>query len=181
MERKVSECQAGLTACHYQPGHPHGFHDHIYMGEIQHCRVLHDPSGALAHLKARTADYPPPLKRAIVKKYLWEANFALETCRKPAERGDAFYVGGCLFRCAACMVQVIFALNEHYFVNEKGSVRSAGSFALGPDGFADTVSAVLAGPGPDAARLTTGVREFQRLVRDLREISTEHLPEAKTW
>ena len=25
---------SGQTACHYQPGHPHGFHEHIYLGEV---------------------------------------------------------------------------------------------------------------------------------------------------
>jgi hypothetical protein len=28
IERAIS----GQTACHYQPGHPHGFHEHIYLG-----------------------------------------------------------------------------------------------------------------------------------------------------
>jgi predicted nucleotidyltransferase len=175
VERKISGCRAGRTACHYQPGHPHGFHEHIYAGEIHHCKVLHDPSGTLAHLKSLTAEYPPLLKRAVVDKYLWEADFALHTSRKPAARGDAFYVGGCLFRCAACLVQVLFALNERYFVNEKGSVETAGSFTLRPDGFAETVSAVLAEPGHNPARLTASVAELERLLRDAQDIVSERL------
>ena len=34
----IAECERGRTACHYQPGHPHGFHTHIYMGEVHHGR-----------------------------------------------------------------------------------------------------------------------------------------------
>jgi predicted nucleotidyltransferase len=171
VSRKVSECRAGRTACHYQPGHPHGFHEHIYAGEIHHCEVLHDPLGTLADLKRLTAEYPPLLKRAVTESYLWEAGFALDTCRKPAARGDAFYVGGCLFRCAACMVQAIFALNERYFVNEKGSVKAAGSFPLVPDDFEETVSSVLAEPGTDAARLSASVQRLERLLGEVRLIS----------
>lgn len=171
--RKISECRAGRTACHYQPGHPHGFHSHIYAGEVHHCQVLRDPSGELASLKALVADYPPALKRSLTKRFLWEADFALETCRKPAQRGDVFYVSGCLFRCAACLVQVLFALNERYFVNEKGSVRAADSFPLHPEGFEEIVSRVLAAPGKTPTRLHESDRRFEELVRTTREMSNE--------
>lgn len=80
----TERCLGGKTACHYQPGHPHGFHEHIYPGEVHHCRVLHDPEGLLRGLKAAVAVYPPTLKGEIVRRYLWEAGFSLETARKPA-------------------------------------------------------------------------------------------------
>jgi hypothetical protein len=84
------------------------------MGEIHYCRPLYDPEGALESLKNVANNYPPRLKRALIRGQLWEVRFALDTCRKPAARGDAIYVTGCLFRRAACMVQVLFALNERY-------------------------------------------------------------------
>jgi predicted nucleotidyltransferase len=178
VSREISECRAGRTSSHYQPGHPHGFHTHIYAGEVHHCRVLRDARGVLASLKALVADYPAALKRSLTRRFLWEANFALETCRKPAARGDIFYVAGCLFRCAACLVQVLFAVNERYFVNEKGSVKVAGSFPLCPEGFEDTVSHVLSEPGRDPARLSESVREFERLVQETRELSDQNPDEA---
>jgi predicted nucleotidyltransferase len=178
VSREISECRAGRTSSHYQPGHPHGFHTHIYAGEVHHCRVLRDARGELATLEALVADYPPALKRSLTKRFLWEADFALETSRKPAERGDVFYVGGCLFRCAACLVQVLFAVNERYFVNEKGSVKVAGSFHLCPEGFEDAVSHVLSEPGMDPARLSESVREFERLVQETRELSDQNPDEA---
>jgi hypothetical protein len=66
----IGQCIAGETACHYQPGHPHGFHEHIYLGEIYHCRTLHDPEGMLGKLKLAFATYPPRLKRKVIEKYL---------------------------------------------------------------------------------------------------------------
>jgi len=42
---------AGHPQIAYQPGHPHGFLTAIYLAEIALCRVLWDPTGALAHLE----------------------------------------------------------------------------------------------------------------------------------
>jgi predicted nucleotidyltransferase len=157
IECTVGECSAGRPSVYYQPGHPHGFHTHIYMGEIHYCRPLHDPDGALESLKNVTENYPPRLKRALIQNQLWEARFALDTCRKSAARGDAFYVAGCLFRCAACMVQAIFALNERYLINEKSSVEAADSLPLRPANFKETVDSVLARPGERPEELESSV------------------------
>ncbi len=147
VEEVFAECRAGRPSCHYQPGHPHGFHDHTYMGEIHYCRPLYDPDGELAALKDQTTAYPQPLKLALIEKYLWEAQFALETSCRSAGRGDVFYVSGCAFRCVACLVQVLFALNEHYFVNEKDSVKAVSGFPSRPSDFEEVVGKVLGGIG----------------------------------
>jgi predicted nucleotidyltransferase len=164
VSRVIDECRAGRPAVHYQPGHPHGFHTHIYMGEIHYCRPLYDPEGALESLKNVANNYPPRLKRALIRGQLWEARFALDTCRKPAARGDTFYVAGCLFRCVACMVQVLFALNERYLINEKGSVEAADSLPLCPADFKETVNSVLARPGEHPELLETGVERLENLL-----------------
>lgn len=127
--------------CDYQPGHPHGFHNHIYLAEVHLCRVLHDPADTLAPLKALTTPYPPLLRRALIRTCLWEAGFSLGIAGKPAARGDAPYVAGSLCRCAARLVQALFPLNERYFVNEKGSVAAIDSFPLRPEGFGEIASA----------------------------------------
>jgi predicted nucleotidyltransferase len=166
----IRRCTSGETACHYQPGHPHGFHEHIYLGEVHHCRTLHDPEGLLRELKSTVATYPPMLKRTIIEKYLWEAGFSLETARKPAARGEASYVSGCLFRGVACMVQALFALNERYFINEKGSVRAADSFAVRPERFGKTASELLGCPGRDAETLTESLLRYEALLVAAREL-----------
>jgi hypothetical protein len=65
---------------------------------------------------------------------------------------------------------VLFALNERYFVNEKGSMRTAGSFGLCPEGFEEIVPRALAEPGRDPARLRESVGAFEAPVRMTREI-----------
>ena len=72
-------------------------------------------------------------------------------------------------------MQVVFALNKRYLVNEKGSVKATSSFPLRPDEFEETLSSVLAAPGRDPTRLHASVRRLEELVRTAREMSTEHL------
>jgi predicted nucleotidyltransferase len=163
----IDECRAGRPTCDYQIGHPHGFHSHIYMGEVHVCRPLHDPGGSLAQLKTLTAAYPPALKHTLINKYLFEAQFSLEIARKPAQRGDAAYVAGCLFRCVACLVQVLFAVNEQYFLNEKGSVAAAETFRLHPNGLNASVAQALATPGE------AGVTQLEALVQNVRELCAD--------
>lgn len=162
--RCINECQAGKISAYYQPGHPHAFHTHIYMGEVHHCRPLYDPNGTLAALKARTNPYPPRLKQAIIR-FQWEAHFALETCRKSAARGDVFHVSGSLFRCAASLVQVLFALNERYIINEKGAMSAIDTFPLRPAGFSEHISAILAHPGQTPEQLLHTIEQLDSLVQ----------------
>ncbi len=162
--RCINECQAGKISAYYQPGHPHAFHTHIYMGEIHYCRPLYDPNGTLAALKARTNPYPPRLKQAIIR-FQWEAHFALETCRKSAARGDVFHVSGSLFRCAASLVQVLFALNERYIINEKGAMSAIDTFPLRPAGFSEHISAILAHPGQTPEQLLHTIEQLDSLVQ----------------
>lgn len=165
----IERCSSGEAACHYQLGHPHGFHEHIYLGEVHHCRALHDPKGLLRELKSAVAIYPPKLKRAIIEKYLWEAGFSLEIARKSAARGEASYVSGCLFRGVACMVQALFAFNERYFINEKGSVIAADSFAVRPEGIGKAAAELLGCPGRDAETLTQSLSRYEALLVAVRE------------
>ena len=86
------------------------------------------------------------------------------------QRGDMFYVSGGLFRCAACLTQVLFALNERYFVNEKGSMKVVESFELRSAGFGKCVGDVLAQPGNNAAQLRTSIQQFRELVQAVQEL-----------
>jgi predicted nucleotidyltransferase len=177
VSRIMDECRAGRPSIHYQPGHPHGFHTHMCMGEIHYCRPLYDPEGVLESLKNVAENYPPRLKRALIRNQLWEARFALDTCRKSATRGDVFYVTGCLFRCTACMVQVLFALNERYLINEKGSVEAANSLALHPANFSETVNSVLARPGERPEQLESSIRRLEDLLEAVERLCVEPLRE----
>jgi predicted nucleotidyltransferase len=171
VDRVLDDCVAGRTTCDYQPGHPHGFHSHSYAGEVHHGLALHDPDGALAERKARTSPYPPALAATIVRRYRWEAGFAVRTAHGAARRGDLAYVSGCLFRAVACLVQVLFAVSGHWFVNEKGSVAEAAGLPGTPAGFAAAVDEALSGLRPDPAALEAALDAMAVLTAEVEALA----------
>lgn len=143
VEDVVNECVAGQPQIFYQVGHPHGFSTVIYVGEVHHNVPFHDPDGTLVRLKALTEPYPVALAKAIVASFGWEAGFALDNAAGGARRADATYVCGCLYRAAACLTQVLFAVNGRYLRNEKGAVAIADGFPLAPQGFRARIDEAL--------------------------------------
>jgi hypothetical protein len=163
----IEACQAGQVDIVYQPGHPHGFVSAIYMAEIATCRSLWDPQGKVAALKAQTQPYPAALKRALIEKFAWEADFALATAKKGILREDVAYVAGCCFRSASCIIQVIFALNGEYWLNEKGAVALAGSFPIRPPRLQARLEEAFAHLAADARALEAVIAILDGVVQDM--------------
>jgi predicted nucleotidyltransferase len=169
VEQEIAECEAGRPRIYYQPGHPHGFYNHIYMGEVFYCQPLYERDDTLRRLKARTIPYPPPLKAALIHS-LWETGFSLENARKPALRGDVAQVVGCLYRAVAVMVQALFALNERYCINEKGAAAQIEMFPLHPPKFYASVTAALGMAGQTPEALTHTLDQLDALYRDVQRL-----------
>jgi len=168
----IEDCRAGRVSCDYYLGHPHGFHNHIYMGEVAACVPLFGPGNAMTALKLFVAQYPAAMKRAIIERYLYDAQFMLDLARKPAERGDVFEVSGCLFRVVAALVQVLFAANERYFLNEKGALEAIGGFERAPRRFASEARGLLARVGDTPQRLVASVERGQKLIAGVHEVAS---------
>jgi predicted nucleotidyltransferase len=159
----LDQCERGEIRRYAQPGHPHGFHTHIYLGEVHHNRILFDPTGVLASLKGRLVPYPQRLKDALISTYGWQAGFALLVSEKSVGRGESAYVAGCFFESIYCLVQVLFALNESHYVNEKGALAETESFELSPERFAEVAGSVLARPGETPAALRDSLASLRAL------------------
>lgn len=162
----VEECIAGRPRMVYQPGHPHGFGSAIYLAEVALCRILWDPTGAVADLKRLTVPYPAALKAALIRQFFWEADFSLKVAAKAAPRRDVSYVAGCLFRGVACLVQTLFALNETYCMNEKGAVAIAATFSLAPRHLSERIDEAFGRLAPDADALALAIAELEQLVAE---------------
>jgi hypothetical protein len=132
VEQVIGEVREGRFDSAYHVGHPHGFISTIYAGEIATCRVLHDPDGVVAAAKARVTPYPEALRAATIARFADEARFFLAIAQKAAAKGDVTYVAGCAYRAAACLLQVVFAQNREWLINEKGAVALADKFAIKP-------------------------------------------------
>lgn len=168
----IDDCVAGRATVDYYLGHPHGFHSHVYAAEAHYALPLADPGGSFEGLAARVRTYPTRLAEALVARFLFDAAFMLDLARKPARRGDVFHVSGCLFRVAAALVQVLFALNRCFFLNEKGAIAAIDAMPLRPDRFGSRVEALLAAPGPSAPALEESVATAAALVDETRALAS---------
>lgn len=147
VEATLGDCAAGVLDHHYYQQPPYGFHSYIYGGELASCRILHDPQGVVAALKQQVLEYPPAMRRAILQRSLWQAEFALHHGKTAAERGQRFVVAGCLGRAAQDLVQAVYALNRVWFVSEKRFYFDAPRLAVQPPDFAARLDAAVAPQG----------------------------------
>ncbi len=165
----IADCRAGSVQAVYQPVHPFGFVSAIYLAEVAVCQPLWEGDGELARLKALAEPYPSTLRRALLARF-WEAEFSLRTARKAVGRGDVAYVAGSLFRCVAILAQVVFALNERYWLNEKGAVALAATMPRSPERLAERVAMAFAALAPDTASLTMAIEALAPLVAETQRL-----------
>jgi len=176
----IEQCVRGEVDAVYQLGHPLGFQNQIYAGEINVCRPLYDPAAELAALKQLVAPYPPRMRRALVDKHLFDARFEIEIAAGPAARGDIAYVGQCLGRATGFMVLVLHALNERFFLNEKNAFIESRGFALRPRSFHHKVERILGRPGNSAAELTRSIVAMRAVASGLHAFCEKRYPHNPT-
>jgi len=167
VENVIDDCLNGKVDMFYQPGHPHGFVSSIYLAEVAVCQPLWEADGQLSALKKRVHPYPPALQKALIQKFAWEIDFALGTGRKSIERKDVVYAAGCCFRAMACMLQVLFALNEEYWLNEKGALLIADKFPLRPDHLKERIEEAFAILSADGQAIEKSISILEEVNRDL--------------
>ena len=160
VEKTIREAIAGTTYFDYYQQPPYGFFSVIYLAETRICLPLYDPDGHLARLKQMVAAYPPELKRRTVADLLWSAEFTLSQAGGFADKGDVYDTVGCLTRVASSLTQVLFALNETYFITDKTAMAEITTFRLAPTGYVQQLTDILAHPGKTQAELTATVNNL---------------------
>jgi hypothetical protein len=115
-------------------------------------------------LKAQATPYPSALKQALIQRFFWEARFALETAHKGVSCRDVAHVAGCCFRSVSCLVQTLFAFNEHYWTNEKGAVALAATFPRVPTRLAERVTGAFTALSDNAESLQAAIQALEALV-----------------
>lgn len=155
----------GRYSFHHQPGHPLGFADIAYPGELALSRILADPAGELAALRDEVRVYPAALAEALVGG-LWEGDFLVAVARKAVSRGDSTYLAGCLFRLVGVCVHALHGAGRRWLVNEKGAVAAAAAIPGAPAGFRARAEAVFAQLDGDPEGLTSAIDAAADLVLD---------------
>ncbi len=170
----IDACHQGHVGIEYQPGHPHGFISSIYLSEVSQCRVLWEVDSSISALKERTQPYPARLKKALFTNFDWEIDFSLALAQKSVKRGDVTYAAGCSFRCVACILQVLFALNERYWMNEKGAVAIAGGFQQQPPRFKARIENVFRLLAASENAIEDALAELDKIARETQELIAQH-------
>ncbi|MFE5323464.1 nucleotidyltransferase domain-containing protein [Paenibacillus sp. NPDC056579] len=167
----MADCLQGRVTIDYQPGHPHGFINAMYMAEAARCLPLWDPSGVITKLKSQTAPYPPELAAALIRTFLWEAGFSVSAACKGAAKQDVSYAAGCCFRAVSCLNQVLFALNGQYWMNEKGAVQLAGRFPVTITDYKSRINGVFTGLTSDPDELHAAIQTLETIVQETERLS----------
>lgn len=153
----------GEFAVHHQTGHPLGFLDVAYAGEVALCRPLAGSTDLIEELRAGLDPYPLALRDALVE-HLGTAEFLAAGAAKVASRGDLAYLqllcGSALLWCAHAW----HAEAGVWVTNEKGLIPAVAALELDTGDFAAHAQAALSSLDSDP----TAVSRMQELVASTR-------------
>jgi predicted nucleotidyltransferase len=161
-----SECRAGRYEIGIQAGHPLGFYSHAYPGEVALCRILADPTGELAALRAATQRYPDALAEALVAA-TWEPDLVLYGAASHGVAAvEPWYAAGCLFRAIGVLGHALHGHHRVWITSEKRLIDSAGRLRDAPAEFPRRAQAILAGIGATSHEIAAAVDAARALVAD---------------
>lgn len=122
------------------------------LATLKNLRVLFDKTGFLAEIKAKLAEYPEELRRALVRFHA-EALCDTEDMERAAARGDVLFYHFALDIALDHFLQALFALNREYFPSRKRSIKYISSFEIKPLGCEKTLLDIAAlGGSPEGVR-----------------------------
>jgi len=119
-----------------------GYH---VLPDIHNQQIVEDPDGVLARWKEMVRIYPPKLKKAIIEKRLatighWKNDYHYTS---KVKRGDIIFAAGLSIKLIHDMIQILFALNETYYVGDGHNIDYLQTFRIIPDGFVDKILGAL--------------------------------------
>lgn len=170
LDRVQDQCvraRLGEFAFHIQTGHPLGFLDVAYAGELAQGRILADPRGVLAHLRSTVAQYPEALRLSL-PGVVGEASFFVDIAAKAVVRRDVGYIASCLSRACLLCGHALQAHAGRWVTNEKGLVPSVENLPDRPDAFSSRVAAALGSLGDSSASLSAAIEDVRSLVEETR-------------
>ncbi len=158
----------GEFAFHNQPGHPLGFLDVSYAGEIVACHPLADPHGVIERLRESVVPYPPALQETLIA-HVWQAGFVLDCAVKGAQRCDTAFVALCCTTAAMVCAHAWHAAAGVWVLNEKDLVPGVARLHPDTGTFTHDVSAALATLGPDEHALDAAIGGMREAVTSTME------------
>lgn len=170
VQRSFDQVKYGIFTSEYQPSEPHGFFSYYLVGEIAQSHALYDSNGRIGALKVEASSYPSALKHSIFDTFTREADLALFNAQRAAGDHDLFYATGFMYRCAACLIEVVFAINGVYYTGGPGALRKTSTLEHRPERFEEILTTVLSVPGRTRTDLFESIDELRSLMNDLKMV-----------
>lgn len=119
-----------------------GYH---LLPDIYHQHILDDPFEMLKGWKKQLRTYPPKLKHAILEKHLKSAKYWRDDYHyiNKIRRRDIVFITGLVPKIVHNLIQILFALNETYYVGDGNNLDFLKQFERIPAGFIEQVEEVL--------------------------------------
>ena len=164
VEEQCARASRGEFAFHTQPGHPLGFLDVAYAGEVATSVPLRDPDGLLVGLARSVTPYPEALRDAFLAN-IWQVDFLLNAAMKGAKSGDAAYVSLCGTTTTMLTAHAWHAAAGQWVTNEKGLVPNVARLPLDTAGFSAAAAAALGNLGTTPEELLASITRMRELPR----------------
>jgi len=163
MEQVIGDCLEGKFEIIPATWTSNGYYTFIYLCELSFIQPVWDPDGVLADYQQRAANYPEPLRRAILETFLgragtWIENFHYESA---VRRGDVLFTAPIVLHTVMDMVQVVFALNRVYFTGDKKLEAALANMPYCPEALRPNQLDILLASPRDPAHLERQ-RQFLR-------------------
>lgn len=164
VREQCARAARGEFAFHAQPGHPLGFLDVAYAGEVATGVPLCDPRGVLEDLARTVTPYPEALRRAFLHN-LWQVDFLLDGAVKGAKSTDVAYVSLCATTVTMLLAHGWHAAAGQWVTNEKGLVPRVARLGIDTGGFTEAADAALAALGTSTEELLAFIERVRALPR----------------
>ncbi|HTA76853.1 MAG TPA: nucleotidyltransferase domain-containing protein [bacterium] len=146
VEKVISDCRAGVIENIRTSWNPYGFYNYVYLSDIESAYSLEDSSHILSAWKSQVASYPHKLKSAIVARSLEGTKFWLDNFHylSAIQRDDFLYTSGIVQGSLHHLIQILFAINDKYYVGDKKNLEAVQEMKLKPEDFKERVKVLLA-------------------------------------
>jgi hypothetical protein len=184
--RKIGDVEAALES--WLAGKPQPIHPvwtvwgYQLLPDLYHQQPLEDPHGVVADWKARLTVYPVPLQKALLDKHLgslryWRNDYHYAN---KAQRGDLVFLAGLSVRLVHDIIQVLFALNETYYVGDGYNLTHLARLPQQPPDLANRLRAILY-PPPSAAIFEEQRNGLLTLIDEVDRLATAQGYAADRW
>jgi Domain of unknown function (DUF4037) len=141
------------------------------LPDLYHQAIVEDPYGIIRGWKQRLQHYPPRLKQALLDKHMgalryWRIDYHYVS---KVKRGDVVFLAGLSAKLVHHIMQVLFAINETYFVGDGQNLEFAEKFRYRPPALSARVAAALY-PPPSDTMLETQREVLLGLIDDVEQM-----------